>query len=188
MTSSLGFQHSKVSATSCRTCPATSTHSNGLITPSRTNAPTPWADLAAELKAAERVLCIVNTRQHAKVLYDLLGKDDATFHLSTNLCPVHRKGELEAIRERLHTGQPCRVISTQLIEAGIDVDFPVVYRALGPLEAVVQAAGRCNREGQLKDDTGRLTRGRVVVFLPEEHKLPGGDYEVRERLAGHRTA
>lgn len=149
----------------------------------RTDAPTPWADLAAELKSKERVLCVVNTRQHAKNLYDLLGEDEATFHLSTNLCPVHRKRELSAIRQRLRNGQPCRVVSTQLIEAGIDVDFPAVYRALGPLEAVVQAAGRCNREGLLKDGVGNPAPGQVVVFLPEDHTLPAGDYGVRERLA-----
>lgn len=138
--------------------------------------PTPWADLAAELNGHEQVLCIVNTRQHAHDLYTLLGEDEATFHLSTNLVPAHRKRELDVIRTRLKTGLPCRVVSTQLIEAGIDVDFPRVYRAMGPLEAIVQAAGRCNREGKL--DTGH-----VIVFFPEDHKLPKGDYEVRERLA-----
>lgn len=149
----------------------------------RTAEPTPWDDLAAELTTEERVLCIVNTREHAKDLYGQLSGDEATFHLSTNLCPVHRKLELETIRQRLRAGQPCRVVSTQLIEAGIDVDFPAVYRALGPLEAVVQAAGRCNREGVLRGDDGNLMRGRVVVFLPEDHKMPRGDYEVRESLA-----
>ena len=149
----------------------------------RTDAPTSWDELAAELKNENRVLCIVNTRQHAKDLYGRLGADEATFHLSTNLCPVHRKRELETIRQRLRAGQPCRVVSTQLIEAGIDVDFPAVYRARGPLEAVVQAAGRCNREGRLRDEGGNLTPGRVVVFLPEDHKMPRGDYEVRENLA-----
>jgi CRISPR-associated endonuclease/helicase Cas3 len=105
------------------------------------------------------------------------------------MCPVHRKRELEAIRERLSSKDkegnriPCRVISTQLIEAGIDVDFPSVYRAMGPLEAIVQAAGRCNRENLLTDDQEKLVRGKVVVFLPADHKLPKGDYEVRESLA-----
>ena len=149
----------------------------------RTAEPTPWAELAAELKLEERVLCIVNTRQHAKDLYALLGEDEATFHLSTNMCPTHRKRSLETVKKRLDDGLACRVVSTQLIEAGIDVDFPVVYRARGPLEAVVQAAGRCNREGLLKDGAGNPAHGRVVVFLPEDHKLPGGDYEVRETLA-----
>ncbi len=113
----------------------------------------------------------------------MLGEEEANFHLSTNMCPAHRKRELGTILERLRAGQPYRVVSTQLIEAGIDVDFPTVYRAMGPLEAIVQAAGRCNREGVLKDDEGNLTRGTVVVFLPSDHKLPPGDYQVREKLA-----
>ncbi|MGI8748652.1 MAG: CRISPR-associated endonuclease Cas3'', partial [Deinococcus sp.] len=136
----------------------------------RTAEPTAWADLADELTTHDQVLCIVNTRQHAHDLYALLGEDDANFHLSTSMCPAHRKRELETIRKRLKAGLPCRVVSTQLIEAGVDVDFPRVYRAMGPLEAIVQAAGRCNREG-------RLELGHVVVFVPENHKLPPGDYE-----------
>lgn len=144
--------------------------------------PTPWSDLADELKQKTRALCVVNTRAHAQEVYNLLGEDEA-FHLSTNMCPAHRKRELDTIRQRLSAGRACRVVSTQLIEAGIDLNFPAVYRALGPLEAIVQAAGRCNREGALKDDKGELTPGSVVVFLPSEHKLPGGDYKVRESLA-----
>ena len=145
----------------------------------RLTEPTPWPALADELRGRNQVLCIVNTRQHAHDLYALLGENAANFHLSTQMVPAHRKRELAAIRERLSDGLPCRVISTQLIEAGVDVDFPYVYRAFGPLEAIVQAAGRCNREGQPKP-------GHVVVFVPEDHKLPKGDYEVREGLA--RTA
>nr|WP_246580681.1 CRISPR-associated endonuclease Cas3'' [Deinococcus aestuarii] len=143
----------------------------------RLTEPTAWPALAAELLTHGQVLCIVNTRQHAHDLFELLGNDEGHFHLSTNMCPVHRKRELATIRERLDAGLPCRVVSTQLIEAGIDVDFPRVYRAMGPLEAVVQAAGRCNREGKL--DTGH-----VVVFRPEDHRMPQGDYQVRESLAG----
>ncbi|MEW6421254.1 MAG: CRISPR-associated endonuclease Cas3'' [Deinococcota bacterium] len=138
--------------------------------------PTLWPALAAELGEQEQGLCIVNTRQHARDLYDLLGEDEANFHLSTGMCPAHRGRELARIRERLEGGLPCRVVSTQLIEAGIDVDFPRVYRALGPLEAIVQAAGRCNREG-------KLAQGQVIVFRPEDHRMPRGDYEVRECLA-----
>ena len=149
----------------------------------RQSKPTLWADLVDELRQKDQVLCIVNTRQHAKDLYASLGEEEANFHLSTNMCPAHRKRELETIRQRLRAGQPCRVVSTQLIEAGIDVDFPAVYRAMGPLEAIVQAAGRCNREGLLEDDQGNLARGNVVVFLPIDHKLPLGDYQIREELA-----
>ncbi|MFC3859574.1 CRISPR-associated helicase Cas3' [Deinococcus antarcticus] len=144
---------------------------------------TTWDELAQELKAEPQALCIVNTRQHAHDLYLKLGESAENFHLSTNMCPAHRKRELEVIRTRLKDGLPCRVISTQLIEAGIDVDFPRVYRALGPLEAIVQAAGRCNREGKLRNEAGELIDGQVIVFLPEEHKLPKGDYEIREFLS-----
>lgn len=142
----------------------------------RLDEPTEWPDLAAELGGLSQVLCIVNTRQHAQDLFEALGDKVENFHLSTNMCPVHRKVVLATIRARLKAGQPCRVVSTQLIEAGVDVDFPEVYRALGPLEAIVQAAGRCNREGS-------LDKGRVIVFVPEDHKMPRGDYEVRESLA-----
>lgn len=149
----------------------------------RLNTPIGWDALAKEFAALPRALCIVNTRQHAEELFTALGSSDENFHLSTNMCPVHRKRELDRIRTRLQAGQPCRVVSTQLIEAGIDVDFPVVYRAMGPLEAIVQAAGRCNREGRLKDAVGALVRGQVIVFLPEKHVMPRGDYQVREALA-----
>ena len=113
----------------------------------RTADPTAWADLATELSTLAQVLCIVNTRQHAHDLYALLGDDEANFHLSTSMCPAHRKRELETIRTRLNQGRPCRVVSTQLIEAGVDVDFPRVYRAMGPLEAIVQAAGTATAKG-----------------------------------------
>lgn len=142
----------------------------------RTAEPTAWADLARELGGLTQVLCIVNTRQHAQELFELLGDTEENFHLSTNMVPHHRKSVLARIRHRLKEGQPCRVVSTQLIEAGVDVDFPTVYRAMGPLEAIVQAAGRCNREGKLES-------GQVIVFVPENHKMPRGDYEVRENLA-----
>lgn len=148
----------------------------------RTAEPIPWAQLADEVREKDQALCIVNTRAHAQELYSLLGESEANFHLSTHMCPAHRKRELATIRRRLGAGQPCRVVSTQLIEAGIDVDFPAVYRALAPLEAIVQAAGRCNREGLLKNE-GKFVRGVVVTFLPADHRLPKGDYEVRESLA-----
>ena len=142
----------------------------------RTTEPTSWDALALELGGLSQVLCIVNTRQHAQELFEVLGDTRANFHLSTNMVPHHRKRVLAIIRHRLMRGKPCRVISTQLIEAGVDVDFPTVYRAMGPLEAIVQAAGRCNREGNLES-------GQVIVFVPEDHKMPRGDYEVRESLA-----
>ena len=104
--------------------------------------------LAAELAAQERVLCIVNVKKTAQRIFDLLGEQEGTYHLSTNLYPVHREQVLEEIRERLNDGKPCRVISTSLVEAGVDLDFPCVLREINGLDSIVQAAGRCNREGR----------------------------------------
>ena len=154
---------------------------------------TTWEGLGEELRELRnrQVLCIVNTKKHAETLYRELvkGRDPTrptwdVYHLSTHMCPHHRRRVFRVINHRLKRGKDCRVIATQLIEAGVDVDFPRVYRALGPLEAIVQAAGRCNREGKLRDDTGNPTHGLVTVFRPDEHKLPPGDYRARTDLAG----
>ena len=104
--------------------------------------------LAAELAAQERVLCIVNVKKTAQRIFDLLGEQEGTYHLSTNLYPVHREQVLEEIRARLKDGKLCRVISTSLVEAGVDLDFPCVLREINGLDSIVQAAGRCNREGR----------------------------------------
>src|SRR5256885_12218463 len=85
------------------------------------------------------------------------------------MCAQHRLDVLDQVRELLKAGLPCRLLSTQLIEAGVDVDFPVVWRAMGPLDSIVQVAGRCNREG-------RLASGAMHVFRPADHKLPGDVY------------
>ena len=89
-----------------------------------------------------------------------------TIHLSALMCGAHRSQKIEAIKRRLKAGIPTRVISTQLVEAGVDVDFPVVFRALAGLDSIAQAAGRCNREG-------RLQQGIVYVFTPPS-KIPAG--------------
>jgi CRISPR-associated endonuclease/helicase Cas3 len=119
----------------------------------------PDAELIEQIKAHRQVLCIVNTRKHAKGLFDQL-EGEERFHLSTLMCPTHRKKVLAEIRERLKSGQPCRVISTQVMEAGIDVDFPVGFRALAGLDSIIQAAGRVNRN---KNNP----MGEVFVFAPE---------------------
>jgi CRISPR-associated endonuclease/helicase Cas3 len=118
--------------------------------------------LLEELWAHSQVLCIVNTRRHAKGLFDgLINLAGAgCFHLSTLMCPAHRKEVLATIRERLTNGEPCRVVSTQVMEAGIDVDFPVGYRAMAGLDSIIQAAGRVNREG-------KQAMGEICVFEPE---------------------
>lgn len=120
---------------------------------------TPDADLLEKIKAYPQALCIVNTRKHAKGLFDQL-EDEGSFHLSTLMCPTHRKQVLEEVRARLKSGQPCRVISTQVMEAGIDVDFPVGFRALAGLDSIIQAAGRVNREM-------KLDISNMYVFDPE---------------------
>lgn len=119
-------------------------------------------ELSKKLEEHKQVLCIVNTRNHAKRLYDSLGKSGSNYHLSARMCPVHRRKKLEEIRQRLKEGKDCRVVSTQLIEAGVDIDFPVVYRAMTGIDSLAQAAGRCNREGILPD------KGSVYIFKSSE--------------------
>ncbi len=101
--------------------------------------------IAERLNSTKQALCIVNTRRHAKGLFDRVN-GDGKFHLSTLMCPAHRRATLEEIRKRLASGLSCRVVSTSVMEAGIDVDFPVGYRALAGLDSIIQAAGRVNRE------------------------------------------
>ena len=94
-----------------------------------------------------QVLCIVNSRKAAQEIHALLA-GEGSFHLSTLMCPAHRQAVLQTVRQRLMDGLPCRVISTSLIEAGVDVDFPAVYREMAGLDSILQAAGRCNRNGK----------------------------------------
>ena len=103
--------------------------------------------------------------------------DPVTLHLSTNLCAAHRQDVLATVRVRLAASEPMRLIATQCVEAGVDVDFPVVMRAWGPLDAIIQAAGRCNREGRRKEP------GRLQVFLPEDEAYPPGGYEQAAQVA-----
>lgn len=120
-----------------------------------------WTELVDELRDAAQVLCVVNLKRHARELLEELAGEEGVVHLSTNLCPEHRRLVLENVRAQLRRGTPCRLVSTQCVEAGVDVDFPHVYRALAPLEAIAQAAGRCNREGRM------TVPGRVMVFEPD---------------------
>jgi CRISPR-associated helicase Cas3/CRISPR-associated endonuclease Cas3-HD len=137
-----------------------------------------WASLADELRDTDQALVVVNLKRHALALLEALRDELDVFHLSTNLCAEHRRTVLDTVRARLKAGQSCRLISTQCVEAGVDVDFPKVYRALAPLEAIAQAAGRCNREGRM-NASGQL--GEVIVFEPEEegswrHSYPTHSY------------
>ena len=134
--------------------------------------PISWSALAEKLAEDKQALCIVNLKRHAIDLLNHLENIGAEnlYHLSTNLCPAHRTEVLISVREQLDNGESCHLISTQCIEAGVDVDFPVVYRAFGPLEAIAQAAGRCNRNG-------KLPSGDVNVFLPDDEGYPPGEYQ-----------
>ncbi len=120
--------------------------------------------LAAQLAAQEQVLCIVNSRKAAQDIYELL-PPEGSFHLSTLMIPAQRQEIFAEIRARLRRNEPCRVVSTSLIEAGVDVDFPAVYRELAGLDSVMQAAGRCNREG-------KRPVGESVVTIFEREELP----------------
>lgn len=129
---------------------------------------TSWNALTEKLRKAKQVLCVVNLKRHAAELLEALSEVEDVFHLSTNQCAEHRRAVLEDVRARLKAGNPCRLISTQCVEAGVDLDFPQVYRALAPLESIAQAAGRCNREGRMNAQ-GQL--GDVIVFEPDEESL-----------------
>ncbi len=124
-----------------------------------------WEEVAEELKQHEQVLCIVSDRKSCRELHGLMPK--GTFHLSALMCGQHRSEVIERIKEKLKNCEPVRVISTQLVEAGVDIDFAVVYRALAGLDSIAQAAGRCNREGKLPE------LGKVIVFNPPK-KAPMG--------------
>lgn len=133
--------------------------------PDEDEAPLDWPDVADLMLEQPAVLCVVNTKGAARAIHAELrqrGCEDA-LHLSTNMCPRHRLETIDEVRRRLSAGEPCRLVSTQLIEAGVDVDFPVVMRELAPLESVIQAAGRANREGLLNHADG-TPGGCVIVF------------------------
>ena len=112
--------------------------------------------LTERLSNHRQVLCVVNSRRAAQQIFDRLPKEGC-FHLSTLMIPTQRQAILEEIRQRLKDGEPCRVVSTSLIEAGVDVDFPTVYRELAGLDSILQAAGRCNREGKRAADESIVT-------------------------------
>jgi len=122
-----------------------------------------YPDLAGEIAACENVLAITHRRADARRLTELLDArlgDFSTVHLSALMCPEHRSRILGEIRARKDRKGAVRVVSTQLVEAGVDLDFPVVYRALAGLDSLAQAAGRCNREGT-------QDRGELRVFVAE---------------------
>lgn len=117
-----------------------------------------WIEVATQLQKHAQVLCVVNTRRDCHDLFKLM--PEGTIHLSALMCGQHRSEKIAEIKRLLQESKPVRVVSTQLVEAGVDIDFSVVYRALAGLDSIAQAAGRCNREGNL------LEQGQVHVFIP----------------------
>lgn len=125
--------------------------------------------LADRLAAEPSALCVVNARRHAAALLELLReRRPETLHLSAAMCPAHRSDRIAEVKRRLAASEPCLVVSTTVVEAGVDVDFPAVYRALAGFDSIAQAAGRANREGR-----ARGGRGRVVVFETDHAPPPG---------------
>ncbi len=128
-----------------------------------------WDSLAAEVSNHSQVLVIVHRRADARILSEMLKgitEPNTVQHLSALMCPEHRSDVIARIGHLLSSGNPCRVVSTQLVEAGVDLDFPIVYRAMAGMDSIVQAAGRCNREG-------RADRGRVIIFRAPTSPPPG---------------
>ena len=128
-----------------------------------------YDEIADRLSRHNKVLCIVNTRNDAREIFERLPKEGMTIHLSRMMCPRHVSKAIQEIKQALSDNSETviRVVATQLIEAGVDIDFPVVYRQEAGLDSILQAAGRCNREGKLDMAT------TYVFSLSEEHKLYG---------------
>lgn len=136
-----------------------------------------WNDITNEMlnTPMKQALAVVNTRPNARSLHEAIKNaighnNEYLFHLSTWMMPSHRRIVLDEVKNRLKNKQPCLLVSTQCIEAGVDVDFPEVWRAFGPYDSIVQAAGRCNRNGKL------LQKGKVHVFHPSDKGLSKGLY------------
>ncbi len=140
------------------------------------DAPWSWTDVADDLRNQKQAMAVLNTKDDAAAVLDELPDDPSVLHLSTRLCGAHRRRVLAEVRRRLNEGEPIRLVATQVVEAGVDLSFPRVLRALGPLDSIIQAAGRCNREGER--DTGRVT-----VFEPAEGSTPPGAYRTGRDIA-----
>ncbi|HWK36950.1 CRISPR-associated endonuclease Cas3'' [Sphingomonas sp.] len=126
--------------------------------------PVPDAAIAARFAEQPQMLCIVNSRAHARDLFDAIRDQPGAVHLTTLMCARHRRSVLARARADLDAGRPVRLVATSLIEAGVDISFPEVWRAATGLSSIAQAAGRCNRSGELGDLGAAL--GRAVVFEP----------------------
>lgn len=132
-----------------------------------------WMEIAEELSKEKQVLCIVNTRKDCRDLHSLM--PEGTLHLSGFMCGEEISSLISEIKRKLRNGEDVRVISTQLVECGVDISFPVVWRAIAGLDSITQAAGRCNREGCMHGF------GRVVIFVPPS-ALPPGDIKTGAQI------
>lgn len=145
-------------------------------------------ELADEINNHKTVMCIVNLKRHARRLCEILKvSDNNLYHLSTNMCPLHRRKKLNQIEKRLEKNEPIRLIATQCVEAGVDIDFTVVYRAFAPLESIAQAAGRCNRNA--KEAEGNFTVFEIKddgksVFPPGYEKGVGVLKTLLKKICG----
>lgn len=144
-----------------------------------------WTEIAARVAVEPQVLCVVNSRADCRALVAALPSEAGAVHLSALMCAEHRSRVIADAKARLAAGRPICLVSTQLIEAGVDIDFPVVFRALAGLDSIAQSGGRCNREG-ISD------RGRVVVFVPPKRAPIGhlrrGEQATRSILADTEAA
>ena len=132
------------------------------------------AAIAQRLQESPQSLCVVNTPRHARELYERMAHAEGAAHLTARMCARHRRERLDDIRGRLRSGAPVRLIATSLVEASVDLDFEVVWRAEAGLESIIQAAGRCNREG-------RAEMGNVFVFKPSDEEAHRAPPEVGQR-------
>ena len=136
-----------------------------------------WDELSRRLNDLPQVLCIVNSRKAAQEIFSRL-EGEGSFHLSTLMYPAHRQAVLKRIRQRLKAGLPCRVVSTSLIEAGVDVDFPAVFREEAGLDSILQAAGRCNREGKHSAADSVVTVFQSEGTTPSLFSIPIGAWQL----------
>ncbi len=137
------------------------------------------AEIASAFERAPQMLCIVNSRAHARDLFEAIRKLDGAVHLTTLMCAAHRREVLRRLKRHLREGLPVRLVATSLIEAGVDISFPEVWRASAGVDAVAQAAGRCNRHGEMLSGLGR-----VVVFTPKEAKVPAALRDFQQAARG----
>ena len=133
-----------------------------------------WIDVAAELKKHRQVMCIVNRKKSCRMLAEMYGED--AIHLSGNMCGENKSKIIKMIKEKLKNNEPLCVIATSLVEAGVDLDFPVVFREISGLDSIGQAGGRCNREG-------KLGLGTVIVFNSPESNDFGMKDSINSTLA-----